>query len=62
MGFFQIESGCKVVRVSSELVHLVGTVSNLSLSFMIDSGASHNYISYAQCKRLGLTTNRGEKI
>ena len=50
-----VESGKKVVLVvESDLLHLLESISNLTVAFMIDSGASHNFISYAQCKRLGL--------
>ena len=44
---FVMESGKKVVQVNNNLLHVHGTVSNVTVAFMLDSGAMHNFISIA---------------
>ena len=43
-----------MVKIANDLLHVEGNVNNLSVAFMIDSGASHNFMSFTQCKRLGI--------
>ena len=57
-----LESGKKFLTVKSDLLHLLGTVNNVTVSFMIDSGASHNFISITECKRLGVSLSKGPKL
>ena len=50
------------MEVSNDLLHVLGCVSNLTVQFMIDSGATHNFMSITQCKRLGVVPEKGRKI
>jgi hypothetical protein len=56
LGNFQLCSGV-VSSISSQLLGLRGKIKNKLLTFMLDSGASCNFISFDLLRTLGFNCN-----
>ena len=46
----------------SGMVNVTGVVCNMQVSCLVDSGASHNFISENYCKRLGVNGRQAKNI
>ena len=47
-------SGFRSLHLVEDFVTLGGQCGHDQVSFLVDSGASHNFVSLSLCKRLGL--------
>ena len=46
----------------SDFVHVSGTLCGRDLSFLVDSGASHNFVSASQLQSLGVQPHDGQPV